>query len=111
MDVCSADFCKLTIQEVADLLVDQDKKCVLCRKIYKPNKKDQLYCSKSCCNKVMCKRYKLLLKILDKLERGLYTGGLDSYWCSETISWLWKWRKITEKEKNELCERVINLHR
>ena len=31
MDVCSADFCRLTIQEVADLLVDQDKKCVLCK--------------------------------------------------------------------------------
>ena len=38
------------------------KKCVLCGKIYKPNKKDQLYCSKSCCNKVMCKRYKLRKK-------------------------------------------------
>ena len=58
----------------------------------------------------MCKRYKLLLKILDKLERGLYTGGLDSYWCSETISWLWKWRKISKEEMHNLCDRVFELH-
>ena len=31
MDYSSADFCKLTVQEVADLLVDHDKKCALCR--------------------------------------------------------------------------------
>lgn len=43
------------------------KKCVLCGKTYKPNKKDQLYCSKSCCNKVMCKRYKLRKK--QKIEK------------------------------------------
>ena len=33
MDVCSADFCKLTIQEVADMLLDHDKNRVLCRGI------------------------------------------------------------------------------
>lgn len=59
----------------------------------------------------MCHRHRLLLHTLDQLEKGLFTGNLDSYWCSEAISWLWKWRKITEKEKDELCERVINLHR
>ena len=31
MDVCSADFCKLTVQEVADMLLDHDKKCALCK--------------------------------------------------------------------------------
>ena len=58
----------------------------------------------------MCNRHKLLLKTLDKLERGLYTGGLDSYWCSETIYWLWKWRKISKEEMHSLCDRVYNLH-
>ena len=58
----------------------------------------------------MCNRHKLLLKTLDKLERGLYTGGLDSYWCSETISWLWKWRKISKEEMHILCDRVFELH-
>lgn len=58
----------------------------------------------------MCKRYNLLLKTLSNLEKGLYTGGLDSYWCSETISWLWKWRKISEEEMHLLCGRVYALH-
>jgi hypothetical protein len=58
----------------------------------------------------MCKRHKLLLKTLDNLERGLYTGSLDSYWCSETVGCLWKWRKITEQELHELCDRIIALH-
>ena len=31
MDVSSADFCKLTVQEVADMLLDHDKHCALCR--------------------------------------------------------------------------------
>lgn len=31
MDYSSADFCKLTVQEVADMLLDQDKHCALCR--------------------------------------------------------------------------------
>ena len=56
------------------------------------------------------KRHILLLNTLNNLERGLYTGGLDSYWCSETISWLWKWRKISEEEMQALCNRVIALH-
>lgn len=31
MGVCSADFCKLTIQEVADMLLDHEENRVLCR--------------------------------------------------------------------------------
>jgi hypothetical protein len=31
MDFSSADFCKLTLQEVADFLLDQEKHCALCR--------------------------------------------------------------------------------
>jgi len=31
MDISSADFCKLTVQEVADMLLDHDKNRVLCR--------------------------------------------------------------------------------
>jgi hypothetical protein len=30
MDMCSADFCKLTLQEVADMLLDQEKNVVMC---------------------------------------------------------------------------------
>ena len=31
MDVSSADFLKFTLQDVADMLLDHDKKCALCR--------------------------------------------------------------------------------
>ena len=31
MKISSADFCKLTVQEVADFLLDQEKHCALCR--------------------------------------------------------------------------------
>lgn len=56
--------------------------------------------------KDICYRYKLLIKTLDRLERGLWTA-VDIHWCSDTITWLWKWRKITEEEMNVLCNRVI----
>lgn len=31
MNISSAEFTKLTIQEVADLLLDQDRQCALCK--------------------------------------------------------------------------------
>ena len=31
MKFSSADFCKLTLQEVADMLLDQEKHCALCK--------------------------------------------------------------------------------
>ena len=33
MEFSSADFMKLTLQEVADMLLDQEKHCALCRGI------------------------------------------------------------------------------
>ena len=33
MNISSADFMKLTLQEVADMLLDQEKHCALCRGI------------------------------------------------------------------------------
>lgn len=31
MDMCSADFCKLTLQDIADLLVSEGKESAVCR--------------------------------------------------------------------------------
>lgn len=31
MEISSADFCKLTLQEVADMLLDQESKGVMCQ--------------------------------------------------------------------------------
>ena len=28
---------------------------------------------------------------------------------ADYIDWAWKWRKITEKEKNEVCDRICIL--
>jgi hypothetical protein len=33
MEFSSADFCKLTVQEVADFLLDQEKQTALCKGI------------------------------------------------------------------------------
>ena len=33
MDISSADFCKLSLQEVADMLLDHGKKCACCKGI------------------------------------------------------------------------------
>lgn len=54
------------------------------------------------------KRYKLLLETLDALERRKYTG-LDIHWCCDTITWLWRFRRITKEEKDLLCSRAISL--
>ena len=53
------------------------------------------------------KRYNLLVKAIERLEQGKYTGGLDIDWCCDSITWLWKWRKITEEEMESLCDRMI----
>lgn len=36
-------------------------------------------------------------------------NGLNIHWISDRISWCWKFHKITEKEMNELSERVISI--
>ena len=53
-------------------------------------------------------RHKTLLNALDALEQGRYCG-LNIQWCGDTTSWLWKWRKISKEEMEELCDRVITL--
>ena len=51
-------------------------------------------------------RYKLLIETIEKLERREYTG-FDTYWCANTINWLWKWKNITKEEMESLCDRVV----
>lgn len=49
--------------------------------------------------------YKEISEALTRLENGYYTThSLD--WCISHIDWAWKWRKITEGQKDELCDRV-----
>ena len=30
-------------------------------------------------------------------------------WITDRIAWCWKFRHITETEKNELCDRIIDI--
>lgn len=30
-------------------------------------------------------------------------------WICSYIDWCWKWRKITEAQKDELCDRIIKV--
>lgn len=51
-------------------------------------------------------RYDLLIKTIERYERFQYVD-LDIEWCCNTITWLWKWRKISAEEKDSLCDRMI----
>lgn len=53
-------------------------------------------------------RYKLLIDSIEKYEAGK-PCNISFHWCSNTITWLWKWRKITEDEMKSLCNRMINV--
>ena len=53
--------------------------------------------------------YEKIDKALKQHEKhGYYERSLDS--ITEYTDWAWKWRKITEKEKDELCDRICALY-
>ena len=53
--------------------------------------------------------YEKIDRILTQHEKGKYCErSLDS--VANYIDWAWKWRKITEAEKDEVCDRVCALY-
>ncbi len=56
------------------------------------------------------------MTVYEKIDRALrqheqhkyYERSLDS--IADYIDWAWKWRKITPKEKDEVCNRVCALY-
>lgn len=55
-------------------------------------------------------------KFYNEIDKALYTyENFKPYhaksieWISDRISWCWKWKKISEDQMEELCERVINI--
>ena len=53
-------------------------------------------------------RYSLLIDVIERYENFQYVDrALSISWCCDSISWLWKWRKITAEEKDSLCDRMI----
>ena len=55
--------------------------------------------------------YDRLLKTLDDLENYKYVGNRFNKisWCSDTVTWLWKWRKISLEEMESICDRITIL--
>lgn len=52
--------------------------------------------------------YEKIDKVLKQHEKYRYAErSLES--LADYIDWAWKWRKITEQEKNEVCDRIIAL--
>lgn len=47
-------------------------------------------------------------RVLESYELGRYTRNNLS-WCADRISWCWQFGKITEIQKDNLCERVTRL--
>ena len=55
----------------------------------------------------MLYKYKLLLETIDRMERRLWvSSALDTMWCANTITMLWKRKYITEAEASALADRV-----
>jgi hypothetical protein len=57
----------------------------------------------------MNKYYNEIAKALQSYEnyKPYHTKNIE--WISNRISWCWKWRKITEEQMEELCDRVIKV--
>ena len=53
-------------------------------------------------------RYHLLIDTIEKYENFKYVpSNLNFGWCCDTITWLWKWKKISEEEMESLCDRMV----
>ena len=44
---------------------------------------------------------------LEKIDIESPTGIQLSKWCSDQISWAYRWKKLTYSEMEELCRRMI----
>lgn len=53
-------------------------------------------------------RHKLLIKTLDRLECGIYTG-LDMYWCINAFDWLRKFKKIDAAEIDRITNQILRI--
>ena len=57
----------------------------------------------------MNKYYEEINKALSSYEEYKAYHPYKLEWITDRIDWCWKWRKITEEQKNELCDRVISI--
>lgn len=59
-------------------------------------------------NKVKKSEYQKISEAIERLENFKYPIH-SSDWCSDRITWAWKFRKITEAQKDELVDRMIKV--
>lgn len=55
------------------------------------------------------KYYKEIDKALWSYENFKPYHPKSTEWICNRINWCWQWKKITEDEKNELCNRIIEI--
>lgn len=55
------------------------------------------------------KEYRKITSRIDALKIGSVRFMEEAGWCTNRIVWAYKFKRITEKQMNELCERMIEL--
>lgn len=55
------------------------------------------------------KEYRKIKNRIDALRIGSVRFMEDAGWCSDRIVWAYRFKKITEQQKDELCDRMIEL--
>ena len=55
------------------------------------------------------KYYEQINKAIQDYEQGKSWHDKNIEWICNRIDWCWKWRKITEEQKNELADRICKV--
>lgn len=55
------------------------------------------------------KEYQKIKSRIDAIKIGSMRFMEDAGWCTDRISWAYKFKKITEQQMEELCERMVEL--
>ena len=55
------------------------------------------------------KYYEQINKAIQDYEQGKSWHDKSIEWICNRIDWCWKWKKITEEQKNELVDRICKV--
>lgn len=55
------------------------------------------------------KEYRKIKSRIDVLQIDSVRFTVDAAWCTDRIAWAYRFKKITEQQKNELCDIMIEL--
>ena len=57
------------------------------------------------------KEYNEIKSRIDHLKIDSVRFIVDAGWCSDRIAWAYKFKKINEQQKDELCDKMIELYK